>query len=148
MQKFLIIFFIFLTQCGYQPIYLSKNSEIIEYSKITLEGENDINRKLIKNLKIKENPKITKSKILSIKSNYKVEETSKNTKGQISSYRSSIIINLIIKIDDEIILDKQFLRFFDYNNQNSKIELINYQKKIKQNLFNEISEDIFLFLQF
>ena len=148
MQKFLIIFFIFLTQCGYQPIYLSKNSEIIEYSKINLEGENDINRKLIKNLKIKENPKITKSKILSIKSNYKVEETSKNTKGQISSYRSSIIINLIIKIDDEIILDKQFLRFFDYNNQNSKIELINYQKKIKQNLFNEISEDIFLFLQF
>lgn len=53
----------------------------------------------------------------------------------------------MIKNDDKIILDKQLVRSFDYNNQSSRMELINYQKKIKQNLFNQISEDIFLFLQ-
>lgn len=148
MRKFLIIFFIILTQCGYQPIYLNQNSEIFEYSQIILEGNNDINRRLIKNLKIKKNNNITKTKIISIKSYYDVEETSKNQKGQVNSYRSTIRINLMIKNDDKIILDKQFLKFFDYGNQNSRMELINYQKKIKQNLFNQISEDIYLFLQF
>ena len=147
MRKFLILFFIILTQCGYQPIYLSQNSKIFEYSKIILEGNGDINRRLIKNLKIEENPRTTKSKIISIKSYYNIEETSKNQKAQVNSYRSSIRINLMIKNDNKIILDKQLVRSFDYNNQSSRMELINYQKKIKQNLFNQISEDIFLFLQ-
>ena len=44
-----------LTACGYQPIYSSKNTSNISINKIKLEGDKNINRKIILLANIKSN---------------------------------------------------------------------------------------------
>ncbi len=146
MKKFLLIFIFLLSECGYQPIYLNKNLEDIEFNKITLEGNADINRKIIGSLSFKENKLNDKLNNLLIKSSYKITETSKNSKGQIESYKSQISLNLIIKDGKKVISSKNFFKEFSYNNKNNKFELVRYQNEVKDNLIYKIIEDIILYL--
>ena len=55
MKKSLLILILFITSCGYQPIYLNQDIKKLEFSKITLEGEKDINRKMVGSLPYREN---------------------------------------------------------------------------------------------
>ncbi len=146
MKKFLLIFIFFLTSCNYQPIYVNKNLNNVEFSKITFEGEKDINRKIINSLSFKENEFNDTLNSLLIESSYEIQETSKNSKGQVQSYRSMIIVNLMINNKKETILKKNFLKDFSYANKDNKSELIQYQNDVKNNLINKIIEDITLFI--
>ena len=146
MKKILLIFIFFLTSCNYQPIYVNKNLNNIEFSKIIIEGEKDINRKIINSLSLKENEFDDTLNNLLIESLYEIQETSKNSKGQVQSYRSIIKVNLIIKNKKELGLKKNFLKDFSYANKDKKSELIQYQNDIKNNLINKIIEDIILFI--
>ena len=55
MNKTIFILLFFLMSCGYQPIYISKNINQLEYSEIILTGDDEINKKIINALFIKEN---------------------------------------------------------------------------------------------
>ena len=48
MKKILIIVIYFIASCGYQPLYVDKNSPEIFYNEIQLKGNKDINRKIRK----------------------------------------------------------------------------------------------------
>ena len=124
----------------------NKNLKNIEFSKITTEGDAEINRKIIGSLSFNENEFDDTLNSLLIKSSYNILETSKNTKGQVQSYRSIILVKLIINSKNESILDKSFIKEFTYANKDKKSELIQYQNEIKQNLLNKIIEDITLFI--
>ncbi len=146
MKKFLVIIIFLISSCGYQPIYINKNLKNFEFSKIITEGENDINKKIINSVSLKEDrTNILLNEIL-LKSSFKVEETSKNKKGQVNSYRSSIFINLSINKNGEIIKNKDFLGEFSYNNKDNKFELVEHQADIKEDLINQAIEDIVLYL--
>ena len=146
MKKFLLIFIFLISSCSYQPIYVNKSLKNIEFSKITTEGDADINRKIIGSLSFNENEFDDTLNSILIKSSYNILETSKNTKGQVQSYRSIILVKLIINSKNESILDKSFIKEFTYANKDKKSELIQYQNEIKQNLLNKIIEDITLFI--
>ena len=146
MKKFLLILIFLISSCSYQPIYVNKSLKNIEFSKITTEGDADINRKIIGSLSFNENEFDDTLNSLLIKSSYNILETSKNTKGQVQSYRSVILVKLIINRKKERVLDKSFIKEFTYANKDKKSELIQYQNEIKQNLLNKIIEDITLFI--
>ena len=146
MKKILLIFVFLLTNCNYQPIYINKSLNNVEFSKITINGDTDINRKIINSLSLKENEFDDTLNNLLIESSYKIQETSKNSKGQVESFRSQIIVNLIINNKKETILNKSFLKDFSYANKENKYELVQYQNEIKNNLINKIIEDIILFI--
>ncbi len=146
MKKFLLIFIFLLSECGYQPIFINKNLNNNEFYKITLEGDVEINRKIIETLSFKENELKNTLNSLLIKSSYKIIETSKNSKGQVESYKSQIILNLIIKDGEKITKSKDFLKEFSYNIKDNKFELVRYQDEIKDNLIFEIIEDIILYM--
>ena len=146
MKKFLLIFIFLLSECGFQPVYLNKNLKEIEFNKIILEGNIDINRKIVGSLSFKENKLNNTLNNLLIKSSYKITETSKNSKGQVESYKSQINLNLIIKDGKEIINSKNFFKEFSYNNKDNKFELVRYQNEVKDNLIYKIIEDIILYL--
>ena len=146
MKKFLLIFIFLLSECGYQPIYISKNLSDIEFFKITLEGDADINRKVVGSLSFKENNLQDSLNSLLIKSSYKIIETSKSSKGQVESYKSQIILNFIIIDGDEVVSSKNFSKEFSYNIKDNKFELIRYQNEVKDNLINKIVEDIILYM--
>ena len=142
MKKVLIIFIFLLTQCGYQPIYINKNLANLEFYKITLEGDTDINRKINGSLSLNENKLNTALNSLLINSKFEIKETSKNSKGQIESYKSQITLNLIISNKERIIDSKSFLKEAYYNVKDNKYDLVQYQNDIKNNLINDIIEDI------
>ena len=146
MKKFLLIFIFLLSECGYQPIYISKNLSDVEFFKITLEGDADINRKVVGSLSFKENNLQDSLNSLLIKSSYKIIETSKSSKGQVESYKSQIILNFIIIDGDEVVSSKNFSKEFSYNIKDNKFELIRYQNEVKDNLINKIVEDIILYM--
>ena len=146
MKKTLLILLLFITSCGYQPIYVNKNLENLEFFKITYEGEKDINRKIISSLSFKENKLDRSLNELLLKSSIKIEETSKNSKGQIESYRTIVNINLIILKDKKIIKNKNFIEDFTYNNRDNKYELVEYQDVVKNNIINKVIEEIILFI--
>ena len=146
MKKFLLIFIFLLSECGYQPIYISKNLNDLEFFKITLEGDADINRKVVGSLSFKENNLQDSLNSLLIKSSYKIIETSKSSKGQVESYKSQIILNFIITDGNEVVNSKNFSKEFSYNIKDNKFELIRYQNEVKDNLIDKIVEDIILYM--
>ena len=96
MKKFLLIFIFLLSQCGYQPIFLNKNLNNMEFYKITHEGDLEINRKILGSLSFNENKSKNTLNSLLINSSFEIIETSKNSKGQVESYKSKITLTLII----------------------------------------------------
>ena len=140
-----IVLIIFLTSCGYTPIYLNKNLENFEYQEILLEGNENINKKIINSLRIKKNNK-NKNKFF-ISSSFKIDEVSKNSKGQIELYKSTLTV--LIKVKDsnnENIKSKNFLKGFTYSNRDNKFQLIEYQNSIQKNLIEIITGEIIIFL--
>ena len=116
MKKLLFIFILFITSCGYQPIYISQNQDDFIFKKITLSGERQINKTIINALAIKEKSTLNSNKELFLQTDLRIEKTSKNSKGQITSYRSTVTVNLAIKEDNQTIKDKKFIQSFTYNN--------------------------------
>jgi hypothetical protein len=148
-MKFLIsivILSILLTNCGFKPIYSSKNSnfEIIE---IINENENKnsfaiekmvmalSNQDAVKKVKLKINYKQTFSTIL------------KDNKGDPSKKKLSISVNLIVKNEkDNILTNKNFSEEFSYDVQSDKFNMAQYEDNITDNLNNKISNDILFLL--
>ena len=146
MKKLLLIFIFLLSECGFQPIYTNKSLDNVEFFKITLEGDADINRKIVESLSFKENELQDTLNSLLIKSSYIISETSKNSKGQVESYKSQIILSLIIKDNNKVIESKNFSKEFSYNTKDNKFELVRYQNEVKENLIFKIIEDIILYM--
>ena len=147
MKKILLICIFFLVSCNYQPIYQNTDLDKIEFLKITLEGDQDINRKIINSLSLKENEYDDTLNELTINSSYEIQETSKNSKGQVQSYRSQIIVKLDIKNKGKNILNKNYEENFSYTPKDNKFELVQYQDEIKNILINKVIEDVILFLK-
>jgi hypothetical protein len=146
-NKILVLLLFFLASCGYQPIYLNKGLENKEFSKIFLEGNDDINKKILSTLPISENEQKTEQNQLYIVSSYTVENASKNSSGQITSYKTVVSLNLEIKDgNNKSIINRNFIKQSIYNNKENSFELANYQATIKDNLTNAIINEIIIFL--
>ena len=146
MKKILLTIFLITTACGYNPIYTNQNLDNFNFSLITLNGDKEINRKIINSLSIKKNDNNLKSRELILTTSFKVEETSKNSKGQVTSYRSTAIVKLIVKENDIIKKSKNFNKNFAYSNRDNKFDLVTYQDEVKNNIINEIIEEIIFYM--
>ena len=146
MKKIFILIMLLTYSCGYQPIYLNKNLKNYEFSNITLEGDKEINGKIISSTAIKENKLDKNLNELFVKSNLITTETSKDSKGKVLSYRSTIYIDFSIRKKEKVIKNKQFSKDVSYNNKENKFELEEYKSQLIANLINKSIEEIILFL--
>ena len=146
MKKIISIFLLFLTSCGYQPLYSGKNTSDFLFKKILLEGDKNINRKIIATLSFKEVQDNFDYDELTIISNKKIVETSKNSKGQVTSYRTEINLEFKIVNNNEIMKQKKFSKDFSYNNLDNKFDLTSYQDDVENNLVNKIIEELIIFI--
>ena len=146
MNKILLILLFFLLSCGYQPVYLNNDVLNFKYSEIILEGENEINRKIINTLSIEENKNENLDKLY-LSSTYKIETTSKNTKGEAVSFRIIVIVDLDIRDNNnKIIKNQNFVKQFILNSRPNKFDLTEYQDSIKNDLVNKIISEIIIYL--
>ena len=144
MKKFLLIIILLTISCDYKPIYFKNDQLVNKFNKIILEGDSSVNNQLKNELDLVANS--SSNQELTLTTSYKIEVTSKNSKGQIASFRSIINCELIIKKNNEILLNKNLVAETNYNNKDNKFELTKYQNEIKKNLTNKIAEEIILFL--
>ena len=142
MKKIIIILFFFISSCGYQPIYVNKNSSDVIFNKVELIGDKEINRRIISFISIKEDRNKKKFNDLLLKSKENIIETSKDSKGRVATLKTTVEIELLILNENKIIKKRVFNESFSYNNKDNKFDLAKYQNEVKNNLIDKIIEQI------
>ena len=150
MKKIFILFLLFLTSCGYQPLYKTdQNIKNFNISEVIYSGDQKINEVILSKLPfdlVKNDERLNK---LSLESKKEIKITSKNSKGQALSYRTIIEVKILILNNNGGILDQKILqKNFSYNADENKFKFKEYQNKIEENLINEIIEDIIIHLNY
>ena len=142
----IIVLSLALTNCGFNPIYGSKNNnfEIIE---IINKNENK-NSFAIETIILSLSNKKSSNK-LKLELDYKhlVTTILKDSKGDPSKKKLSIIVNLNVKDEkNNVITNKSFNEEFSYNVQSDKFGMAQHENNITDNLNNKISNDIIFLL--
>ena len=147
MNKKILIFCFFLFSCGYKPIYQNNDILNLKFADVILNGDKEINKKIINSLSIEKNENINNENKLYLTSSHKIETTSKNSQGQVISFRTSINVNLKIEnIKNDTSKSRNFNNELAYNNKTNKFELTEYQNSIKTELVNQIITEIIVYL--
>ena len=135
-----------LANCGYQPIYSKKNILDLPIREINLMGNKNIGRQIIPLLNLNtQNGKDSKYS-LQLTSDTKVQTVAKNRSGTASVYNTTMNVILTLHEGEQKIKEKTFNQSFTYNNIKNKFDLSQYQRDIKKNLINKISNEILVFL--
>lgn len=140
------LFIIFISGCGFKPLYLNKNQNDFIYSEITSKGNETINKVIINRLQIRKDKSSQQKNKFHIESSLITKIASKNSKGQATSYGMELYVEIKTINKDEFAKKKQFVERFLYSNKENKFELVQYQNKIQNNLINKIIEDIIIYL--
>ncbi|MDA7832033.1 hypothetical protein N9A34_01900 [Candidatus Pelagibacter sp.] len=146
MQKknFLLLFFLFLSSCGYDAIYSKKNS--IKYnfsiSELNFIGDRDINLKMKERLNSYTLNKKNKDFKIKISSTSAKTVIAKDTTGDSKTFKNTIIINVEINTKDKLKNSFVMSESFNYNNNSDKFSLKRYEREIKNNLTETISEKL------
>jgi len=142
----LLFLFCFLINCGYKPLYLNENNLENQIKSLKFKGDQKINRSIVSFLGLKEKKNANTGFELALDSKKILEVISKDKTGNPSVYRTAIIVNILLGDKGKIIKQKKISANFTYNSLQNKFELSQYQKNIEENLIDEISEKIILFL--
>ena len=143
----IIFLSIILTNCGFKPIYSSKNSnfQIIEIKNNNKNKNSFTIEKMVMALSNQDG--LTKVKL---EMDYKQSITTilKDSKGDPSKKKLSIDLNLKVKNEkDNILASKNFNEEFSYDIQSDKFKMSQYENNIINNLSNKISNDIIFMLE-
>ncbi len=142
----IVILSMLLTNCGFQPIYNSKNNnfQIIEI-KNRNENRNSFSiENMVMSLSNKDALRKFKLEI-DYKQSYKT--ILKDNKGDPSKKKLSIIVNLKVKNEEgNILTNRNFNEEFNYDVQSDKFNMSQYENNIINNLNNKISNDIIFLL--
>ena len=143
---FVVITLFMLNNCGYTPIYSSKNNNF--YIDISQKDKSKLNSKIENNIKTFSNQNSENIIQLEISSNKKINIISKDEKGDPSRFSMmiSLTINIYNKNNYEINKTKSFTEKFDYKNNSNKFSLKQYEKDIEDNLINKIIERSIIYL--
>jgi hypothetical protein len=135
-----------ISSCDYKPIYQQETNLNLLIKEVQLKGNKNINRKVIKFLKLEDPKNKNSGYILKLNSAKKLAIISKDKAGDASIYRTTVTISVLLDSENKIIKQKTFSTNFVYNNISNKFDLAEYQKNIETTLINQLIEDIYIFL--
>jgi hypothetical protein len=140
----ILLIYFFLTNCGYQQVYSSKN---LNFTVSEIETKkNSLNLKFIRALNSFSNDDGEKKLKINVDSNKIKNVISKDSKGNPKKFE--MIISLKVEITDGNLATKEMLfrRKIDYDNQNDKFKLNQYEDELETLLVNKVVEDTLRFL--
>jgi len=143
---FLILIILYLNGCGYTPLYSSKDSN---YKIISLKKNvnNSLTNYVQNSIEVISNENAKKSLNISFDYNENISVILKNSKGDPTKNRLNVVIDLsLLDSNDNLITSKQFSESFEYNIDDNKFNLEQYEKNIKFNLIEDITQQILVFL--
>jgi hypothetical protein len=146
MKKFsyTILFFILVTACNYEPIFLNKNNEKFNIVNFKVKNKNTITKNLVNSLKRESTANASKIYTIELSAEKNKEVTSRDERGNASVYRVSITCNFKIYEESKLFRTKIINKNFLFNEDKDKFKLRKYVSNLEKNLINEIVKDLIL----
>ena len=143
---FLILIILFLNGCGYTPLYSSKDSNY-KVTSLKKNVNNSLTNYVQNSIEVISNENAKKNLNISFDYNENISVILKNSKGDPTKNRLNVVIDLsLLDSNDNLITSKQFSESFEYNIDDNKFNLKQYEKNIKFNLIEDITQQILVFL--
>lgn len=143
---FLILITLFLYGCGFTPIYSSKDSNyrIISFNKNV---NNNLTNYIQNSISVLSNKESKKNFSINLTFNESISVILKDSKGDPKKNRLTIDIDLTVMDNvGNLITLKEFSENFEYNISDNKFDTKEYEKNIKFNLVEDITQQILVFL--
>jgi len=139
-KPFTLIFFLFMTSCGYEAIHSIKNSINYDFSisEITFVGDRKINLKIKEKLNNYTLNEKSKNFILKISSVVEKIVLAKNISGDPTDFKSTVTVNIEVLNKNNL----QIIESFSYSNNSNKIDLKRYEREINNNLAETITDKL------
>lgn len=148
-MKYKLIYFliiILLPSCGFTPIYSEKNSDF-KIVNIKKNIDNNLTNYIENSLVTFSNIKATKSFNIEIYLEEEILVILKDSKGDPLKNKLVTKLRLVVNdSQDNLISFKNFNEDFNYSVQENKFNMKQYEKNIRQNLIQDISEQILSYL--
>ncbi|MFL2878595.1 MAG: hypothetical protein ACJZ4R_03115 [Candidatus Pelagibacter sp.] len=139
--------YLFLSNCGYTPIYSKKNQNF-KISSIETSGEVKANRLLSNKFKMyKDNPVAEKSLYLSMNSVITKTTIAKDKKGNPTQFSIDLTISLKIIDDLNNITETKFSEKSTFDNSDNKFDLKKYEDNLIENMTEKIFSEMILYIQ-
>ena len=130
---------LFLTNCGFTPVYLKNNNLNFSIEQIEYTGDRDLNNFLKINLDRYKSEKNNNKLFLVGETKYEKNILSKDGTGKITSYQLEVEVTFIVKST------KKEIRIFEkkiIDSMDDKFEEARYEKSIKQSFAYSISNKL------
>ena len=132
--------------CGFKPIYSSKDSN---YKIISIEKNinNNLTQYIQDSINVYSNNNSEKNLKINLNFNEDIVVILKDSKGDPKKNRLTITLVMeIFNQSDNLIETKKFSENFEYNIDDNKFNLKQYEKTIKFNLVEDITQQIQVYL--
>ena len=140
---FIILSLNLLNNCDYKPIYSEQNKVNYKIIISSFSGDKDINNQIATILK--KNSKEESDEIINIviDSKYTKNVLAKNSAGSITDYQANVMTTFVIEKENN---SKSFSinEKFNFKKMTDKYEEKNYERNVKKNFANSISQKLIL----
>ena len=136
----------FIISCGFTPIYSSKysNYKIISFEKNI---NNNLTNYIQDRVLMLSNDSAENVLKIDLSFSEDIIVILKDSKGDPKKNRLNINVDLkLFDANDNLVLSQKFFENFEYNIDDNKFNLKQYEKNIKQNIVEEITQQINAFL--
>ena len=139
----LIIVFIFLSQCGYSPVYKANTKSNVNIILADLKGDKDFNNKL--NSKLRKYYNIDSENSFTISVNSKIEKNTitKNSKGKITNYEliATTTFKIVYKNEENNLILRENLKIL---NKDDSFEEKKYEDAAKNTFASSMIERLII----
>ena len=145
-KNLLIILLLLLNSCGFTPIYSSKDSNynIISFKKNI---NNNLTSYIQNSISALSNEDASKSLNINLNFTEDISVILKDSKGDPSRNRLTVTIDISISgVNENLIASNVFSESFEYNIDDNKFNLKQYEKNLKFSLVEQITQQIIAFL--
>ena len=135
----IISLIVFLTSCGFTPIYLKNNDVNFSIEQINYNGDRDLNNFLKINLDRYKNEKINNKVFINVETKYEKNVLSKDSTGKVTSFQLKVEAIFLIKSTNKRI---KITEKKNMDSMDDKYEEARYEKSIKQSFAYSISNKL------
>ena len=132
-----------LNHCDYKPVYSNQNKVDYKIVITSFTGDREINNLISKTLKRNSKENSNKILIISLHTKYSKNTLARNNAGTITDYQANVISKFTIEKENNSEIFTMIEKF-NFQKMTDKYEEKNYERTIKKNLANSISQKLIL----
>jgi len=132
----IIFLIVFLTGCGFTPIYIKNNDVNFSIELVNLTGDRELNNFLKKNLSRYKNENVSNKVFIDAQSKYDKVVLSKDGTGEVTNYQLEAEVVFVIKSTNKQIV---FSENIIMKSITDKFEEDKFEKSAKQNFASSVS---------